>query len=76
MANKNTSLNSNNNSDNTTHIDNVQHALKEYEKEAKIQVGGLRKTLRKAEPRKPLIVRVREAMKMQEELEKEKQQSL
>lgn len=68
ISSKATSINNNMTSD-EVELDNIQKVLKEYEKEAKNAVGGIRKAFRKPEPKKPLLVRVREAMKMQEELE-------
>ncbi len=52
--------------------DEILTAVKAFQKKAKKVTGEDRRQLRKAEPKKPLIERVREAILLQEELDAKK----
>lgn len=54
--------------------DEILTAVKAFQKKAKKVTGEDRKQLRKAEPKRPLIERVRDAIQLQEELENKKNQ--
>lgn len=54
--------------------DEILTAVKAFQKKAKKVTGEDRKLLRRAEPKRPLIERVRDAIKLQEELDNKKNQ--